>query len=114
MRPVVVLRFVFGGILSVMLAVTAYASLDYPIWRVGERIGGDAWFHATLADAYCGFLTFYAWVFWLERGAVRRLGWLIAILALGNIAMAGYMLLRLFRLRGDASAEDILVKREAR
>ncbi len=112
-RPVVTLRVVFSIIFSVILFFTAYASLDYSIAEVGARIGGDAWFQATLADAYCGFLTFYCWVFYLERGAGRRSLWLIAILLLGNLAMSAYALIRLFRLPVDAGAADILLRREA-
>lgn len=112
LRPVVALRLVFLAILGVMLAATLSASLDYSILEVGDRIGDDRWFIATLADAYCGFLTFFCWVAYLERGCLRRLGWLVAILALGNIAMAVYMLIRLFRLPTDARPADILLRRE--
>lgn len=112
-QPVIQLRLLFSVILAVMLTVTVYASYDYPINLVWSRIGHDAWFHATLADAYCGFITFFAWVAYLETGWFRRLAWLIAILLLGNIAMAGYTLLRLFRLPASASPAEILLRKNA-
>jgi hypothetical protein len=111
-RPVVTLRIVFSLVLAAMLFVTTRASLDYSIMEVGARIGADTWFQATLADAYFGFLTFFCWVVYLERTCLRRLAWLIAILLLGNIAMAGYLLIRLFRLPADAPPADILLRRE--
>lgn len=111
-RPVPLLRVVFAAILVVMLAVTITASLDYSILEVPARLGGDAWFHATLADAYCGFLTFYCWLAYRERTCAARLLWLIAILALGNIAMAAYVLALLWRLPASASAADILLRWE--
>lgn len=112
LRPVIALRIVFSVILAVMLYVTIAASCDYSILKVAERIGVDLWFQATLADAYCGFITFFCWVAYLEKSCAARIGWLVAILALGNIAMAAYMLLRLFRLPVDADAAAILTRRE--
>lgn len=111
-RPVVTLRIFFVAVLAVMSWATVRATMDYSIADVGARIGADTWFHATLADAYCGFLTFYCWVFYLERSSVRRALWLVAILLLGNLAMAAYALNRLLRLPADAGAADILLRRE--
>jgi hypothetical protein len=48
-----------------------------------------------------------------ERGLVARVVWLLAILILGNIAMAGYMLIQLFRLPTTASMEDLLLRRKS-
>ena len=69
------------------------------------------WFIATLFDTYWGFLTFYCWVFYKENSWMKRVTWLVAILLLGNIAMAVYVLNKLFRLPADASAEDLLLRR---
>lgn len=111
-RPVVALRIFFSVVMAGMLWVTVRATLDYSLTEVGASIGADPWFHATLADAYFGFLTFYCWVFYLERTAGRRALWFVAILILGNIAMAAYALDRLFRLPADAGAADILLRRK--
>lgn len=113
-QPVVKLRVVFSVILAVMLFVTIRASLDYSIAEVSARIGADWWFRATLTDAYCGFITFFCWVAYLEKTCLRRALWLLAILLLGNIAMAGYVLIRLFRLPVDAPASAILLRPEDR
>jgi len=68
---------------------------------------------ATLADAYFGFLTFYAWVFYRETSPVSRSVWLLLILLLGNIAMSIYMLIALGRMQSDHPAE-LLLRREHR
>jgi hypothetical protein len=91
------LTIVFATILAAMLAVTIHASRDRSVFAVGPELLGDPWFQATLADAYFGFLTFYVWVAYRERGIWRRALWLVLILALGNIAMSVYMLLALWR-----------------
>lgn len=103
----------FGGILAAMLVVTVTASLHQPLWDWGGlTTEPDRWWtYATLADAYFGFLTFYAWVFYKEARAASRIGWFVAIMLLGNIAMAVYVLLQLAKLRpGDPVARLLLRK----
>jgi len=103
-----ILRLLFSLILAGMLAVTSWASLQQPVWVWGGLHGPDAaWTWATLADAYAGFLTFYTWVFWRERRGLARIGWLVAILLLGNIAMSVYVLIALNRLPHDAPLTDL-------
>jgi len=108
------LRLLFGTILVVMLAVTGWASLQQPVWQWrGLLTEPDRWWTmATLADAYCGFLTFYAWVFYKERRASARLGWFLAIMSLGNMAMATYVLLQLARWRAGEPAAKLLLRRD--
>jgi len=107
------LKLLFGSILAGMLVVTTTASLRQPLWEwTGLVAEPDRWWtYATLADAYFGFLTFYAWVFYKEASATSRTGWFIAIMLLGNMAMAVYVLLQLHRLRADQPAESILLRR---
>ena len=110
--PLVIL---FVAILAVMLYVTVTASLRQPLWEWGGLVAEpDRWWTiATLADAYFGFLTFYAWVFFKERAIGARLGWFVAIMLLGNIAMATYVLLQLARLRPGDPIEKLLLPASA-
>jgi hypothetical protein len=107
------LKVLFGAILAVMLAATVTAALDGSVFEAGARLWPEPWFRATLADAYCGFLAFYAWVFYREPSWAGRAGWFVAIMALGNIAMAVYVLARLFRLPAGAGAEQLLLRPRA-
>jgi len=113
MSPRTTLVLLFGGILVAMLVVTITASLQQPLWDWGGlKAEPDRWWtYATLADAYFGFLTFYAWVFYKESGAVARGGWFVAIMLLGNIAMAVYVLLQLARLRPGEPVAQLLLRR---
>lgn len=110
---IVFLRFAFSVVVIAMLAVTTWASLQLPIWAIPESVTAHPWFIATLFDTYFAFLTFYCWVAYKERGWGARAFWLVAILILGNIAMAGYMLIQLFRLPTSASIEDLLLRRKS-
>ena len=106
------LLVLFGGILAAMLVVTVTASLHQPLWQWGGLTAEpDRWWtYATLADAYFGFLTFYAWVFYKETRAAARIGWFVAIMLLGNIAMAVYVLLQLARLPAGAPLSRLLLR----
>ena len=108
------LTLLFGSILAAMLVITVTASLNQPLWQWGGLTAEpDRWWtYATLADAYFGFLTFYAWVFYRERGSIARLGWFVAIMLLGNIAMATYVLMQLARLRPGEPLANLLLRRE--
>lgn len=103
------LMALFAGILLAMLAVTTYASLDRSIFKAGPQLTSDPWFHATLADAYFGFITFYVWVAYKQKSTLARIGWFLAIMLLGNIAMAVYVLLQLYRVHPSASFAQVLL-----
>ncbi|MES2488824.1 MAG: DUF1475 family protein [Pseudomonadota bacterium] len=109
-----------------LFALTALVALiGISIWATGHisispvidnllaqpNAGNNPWFVATLLDAYFGFLWFWAWIAYKERSWLSRLAWLVLILGLGNMAMATYMLIQLYRLPTDAKIEDLLLRR---
>jgi hypothetical protein len=106
------LRIFFAFVLVAMLAVTTWASLRESILAIPPVVTGNPWFIATLFDAYFGFLTFFVWVAYKESAPVARGAWLLAILLLGNIAMAAYALVQLFRVPATARLCDVLLRKE--
>jgi hypothetical protein len=107
------LTLLFGCILLSLLVYTGWASTQQPVLQWGGLTTGPDryWTVATLMDAYFGFLTFYVWVFYKERGWPARIGWFVAIMALGNMAMSAYVLLQLHRLRPGEPVASILTGR---
>jgi len=107
------LRLIFGCILLAMIAVTSWASLNQPVWEWGglTQAPDSGWTIATLFDAYFGFITFYVWVAYKELRWLPRIGWLMGILLLGNMAMSAYVLLQLRKLRADAPMAELLTVR---
>ncbi len=105
------LRVFFIIVLVSMLGVTSWASTQCALWDLPGSVGGHPWFIATLFDTYWAFLTFYCWLAYKERSWLARLGWLVGVLLLGNIAMAVYMLILLFRVPATARMEDILLRK---
>jgi hypothetical protein len=107
------LRIAFSVVLVSMLCVTSWASAVLPLWQTPRALLLHPWFIATLFDCYFGFLTFYLWLAYRETSWLARVLWLLAILALGNIAMSSYMLIVLWRLPANASIDRLLLRQPA-
>ncbi|MEO7795399.1 MAG: DUF1475 family protein [Thermoanaerobaculia bacterium] len=108
------LFILFFSICALMIAITVTASLERGMFVALADLWSDAWFRATLADAYFGFVTFYGWVAYREDGWIGRVSWLLAILALGNIAMSVYVVACLWALPADAPRWHLLLRPEHR
>ncbi len=109
-----VLFVLFYAIFAAMIAVSVVATLERGVFTALADLWSDAWFRATLADAYFGFLTFYCWVAYREDGWIGRIVWLLAILYLGNIAMSVYVLACLWGLPAGAPLWQVLLRPEHR
>ena len=106
------LRIAFSVVLIAMLCVTTWASGIVALWETPHAVATHPWFIATLFDTYFAFLTFYCWVAYKEPSNLARIVWLIAILLLGNIAMAAYLLWKLAHLPADAKIEALLLRKK--
>ncbi len=104
------LRIFFAVVLGSMLAVTSWAASQVPLWAIPRAVGAHPWFIATLFDAYWGFFTFYAWQCYRETTWAARAVWFIALVLLGNMAMAAYGLAVVWRLPLDARPEQVLLR----
>jgi len=104
------LRTFFSVVLLSMIGVTSWAGWQVPLWEIPRSVGGHPWFIATLGDAYWGFFTFFVWLSYKEPSWLSRALWLIAIVLLGNMAMAVYGLAVTFTARPDASPSDVLLR----
>lgn len=109
------LKILFSCIFLALLVGTSWAASQQSVLRWGGLRGPDGpWTIATLMDAYCGFLTFYVWVFFKESRWPARIAWFTGIMLLGNMAMSAYVLLQLARLRPEEAASAILTARNRR
>ena len=106
------LRLYFVFVIAAMLLVTVQASLERDVVSALGALWPDAWFRATLADAYFGFVAFWLWIAYRERSWGARLGWLAGVLLLGNFAMAAYALAALRRLPAGRPAWQALLRPE--
>ncbi|MCP1677016.1 hypothetical protein J2T57_004190 [Natronocella acetinitrilica] len=106
------LRLFFAAVLVAMVAIILFASADRGIGEALADLGRDPWVQAALMDAYFGFLTIWLWMAYKEPTWLRRIGWLIAVLLTGNVAIAIYLLIQLFSLRPGDGIEALLLRRD--
>jgi len=106
------LKIIFAAIFVWMVVMTTYLSLQKPLWQAGSEFSwaGSPWAAATLFDAYFGFLTFFVWVCFKERSLAAKVIWFVLIMALGNIAMSGYVLIQLSRLKPEEPLSNLVLK----
>ena len=105
------LRILFGFVILTMLAVTSWASWQCALFSIPREVFTHPWFIATLFDAYWAFITFYVWVAWKEQSPAARVLWFVAIILWGNLAMALYMLVELFRIRQSSQLGEVFSTR---
>ena len=107
----IILRSLFLVVIASMLWVTTWASLQCPLFAVPRDVFAHPWFVATMFDAYWGFTTFFVWVCYKQTSWVARAAWFVAIMLLGNIAMASYCLAELLRTPRNGNLGDLLTRR---
>ena len=105
-----ILKLFFAGVLGAMTWATWTASMDRSLLVAAGEIWNDPWGRATLFDAYFAFLVAWIWIAWRERGRAAAAVWLIAVLCLGNFAIAAYFLWALFQL-GDRPWTELFRQR---
>ncbi len=107
------LKLLFAAIFVFMSVMTVRTSLQVSLWSAMGAFAASPWSMAALYDAYCGFLTFFCWVAWRERGLGVKILWFILIMALGNIAMSLYVLIQLFGLRSEETVSALFQQKAA-
>jgi hypothetical protein len=107
------LKILFCCIFVALAGYNLWAATRQPLLQWGGLTTGPDryWTIAAFMDAYCGFLTFYVWVYYKETRWHRRILWFAAIMLLGNIAASAYVLLQLVRSAPDQNASGILIAR---
>ncbi len=103
----------FAALLGVSIWATGHVSIAPALADLfGHPAAGfNPWFVATTFDAYFGFLWFWLWVAYKENSWMARIVWLLLILLGGNMSMAIYMLIQLWRLPPGAKIESLLLKK---
>jgi len=105
------LRALFLVVIVTMLMVTGWASGQCALFAIPREVATHPWFLATLLDAYWAFVTFFVWVAWKEQSLAARLLWFVAIILWGNLAMALYMLIELFRIQRSGQIGEVFATR---
>ena len=128
LHPMTSRRLILAYFVLVLIAMTWvswYACVTPSISSLPEYagkglnvIGGyvtvcsEPWGLATMFDAYFGFLAFWLYVAWREQTVTSRLSWFVALMLLGNFAIAAYALLCLFKAKGETDLGKVFFTRK--
>lgn len=99
-------------VLVAMTWVTLRAAAVQGVFEGGAEVWAQPWGRATLFDAYFAFVAVWLWMAARERSIVARVGWLGAVLTLGNFAIAAYFLLALRALPAGAPWTAVFALRD--
>ncbi|MEY4799221.1 MAG: hypothetical protein RI978_1522 [Verrucomicrobiota bacterium] len=91
-------------------AVTAKEGLN--VLHGYITVCSEPWGLATMFDAYFGFLAFWLYVAWREQTVASRFGWFVALMLLGNFAIAAYALICLFKAKGETDLGKVFFTRK--
>jgi ABC-type glycerol-3-phosphate transport system permease component len=75
----------------IMAAVIGYGFVSGNFAGEGSVIWALAWGKVALVDLYVGLAVFGAWVAWRERSPAVVATWWVALIVLGNLAAAVYL-----------------------
>lgn len=100
----------FVRILSVVLTLVMLATIIYGFTtgdfaEEGSEILGLAWGRVTLIDLYVGVVIFGTWVAVRETSWLVRIAWWAALVVLGNLAAAIYLMVASFT---SDDADDLM------
>ncbi|MGH8505752.1 MAG: DUF1475 family protein [Stenotrophobium sp.] len=104
---------VIAALAAVSVWATGHIGVVLAIRELAAQPGAgiNPWFIATLFDAFFGFLWFWLWLAYKETSWAARIVWLLLILLGGNMTMAVYVLIQLWRLPAGATVQDLLLRR---
>ena len=91
-----IVRYLSVALTLVMLATVVYGLLSGDFAAQGSEILGLGWGRVTLIDLYVGLVIFGIWVAVRETRWPARVGWWVALLVLGNLAAAAYLMVASF------------------
>jgi len=100
----------FTTILISMITICFFAAKQQNIIEFINNNLDNFWFLATLLDCYWGLFIFYIWFSYKEPSWKIRIPSLVCICTLGNIFVALYALLLIYKSPKDCSFEKMLLR----
>lgn len=91
-----IVRVISVALTIVMLATIVYGLVSGDFGGEGSELLALPWGRVTLVDLYVGLAIFGIWVAVRETRWPARFGWWVALLALGNLAAAAYLMVASF------------------
>jgi hypothetical protein len=92
-----------GTCLLVMTSALGWGFTVGDFWREGAQLTRLPWGVVSIIDVYTGTALFAGWVAYRERSVLPVVGWVVAMVLLGNFATSAYALAALVGSKGDAA-----------
>jgi Protein of unknown function (DUF1475) len=94
-----------AGLVAMTIGIVAALSTG-SFFSEGSALWDLPWGKVTLLDLYVGLAFFGAWIAFREKSKVRTVVWWVALLLLGNLASAVYLVIASFT---SSSPRQLLV-----
>lgn len=108
MKNILMLLFlaIFVWITYIVIDTSNQSNL-FSEWNYLKNI---PWMQATLWDFYANIFVLLVWVYYKESSVVLKGLWTVLFVTLGSIAVTGYVLIQLFRLKPGDGVEKVLLR----
>jgi hypothetical protein len=102
------------GIVSAVFVWVTYVvvdtSLQSNLFKEWDYLMGIPWMQATLWDFYANIFVLLLWVYYKESNIALKGLWTVLFITLGSIAVTGYVLIQLLKLKTGEGLEKVLLK----
>lgn len=102
-----------------MTAVLLNGFINGDFSQDGAELLANPWGIVSLVDLYAGFLLFSVWIGFREKSVFAAVLWIVLMMVLGFFTGSLYVLIALYRSRGDwltfflGARKDALVKKQS-
>lgn len=90
--------------------VVVDTSLQSNLFKEWDYLMGIPWMQATLWDFYANIFVLLLWVYYKESNIALKALWTVLFITLGSIAVTGYVLIQLLKLKSGEGLEKVLLK----
>ena len=87
-------------------------SFQSNLFKEWDYLSSIPWMQATLWDFYANIAVLLVWVYYKESNIAVKALWTVLFVTLGSIAVTGYVLLQLFKLKPGEGLEKVLLRTE--
>lgn len=102
----------FSALFLWVTYIVIETSFQSNLFKEWDYLSSIPWMQATLWDFYANIAVLLVWVYFKERNIAVKGLWTVLFVTLGSIAVTGYVLLQLFKLKPGEGLEKILLRTE--
>lgn len=93
-----------------VIYIVVDTSLQSNLFKEWNYLMSIPWMKATLWDFYANIFVLLLWVYYKESAIAAKGIWTLLFITLGSIAVTGYVILQLLKLKDGEGIEIVLLK----